>query len=131
MLKDRGGAAFPRSAPHTGSLRIMVGLGVGAIFGGLASSDASDARSDPTLCPDELCTRAGRDAIDAADGKATVATALFPIGGTLAVAGVVLLIVDATSSSGDSTTTESSAPTAIFVPVFGAGSAGFSLLGSF
>jgi hypothetical protein len=108
----------------------VVAVGLGAVFGGLAASDASNAEDDLTLCPNERCTPEGRAAIDSAESKATASTALLPIGGALAVAGVVLLVVSATDS-GEGTQPATSAPTARLVPALGLGTVGLGIAGTF
>lgn len=76
----------------------VVGLGVGAAMGGLAASDVGTARSDKTLCPDNLCTPKGRALVNDASTKALVSTIALPVGLVAAGAGVVLYFVSAPSA---------------------------------
>ncbi|MBW2522784.1 MAG: hypothetical protein JRI23_01350 [Deltaproteobacteria bacterium] len=106
---------------------VLTGVGtasivVAAILGGLASSKVSDARDDPTLCPDEVCTQEGRDQIDSAEGMAHGSTALFVIGGAFVVGGVIMLL---TADSGD----EPAEETARLIPTIGPSGAGLTLRG--
>lgn len=71
----------------------VVGIGVGGVMGGLAASEVGDARNDPTLCPDNQCTPAGRAAVNEASTKALVSTIALPVGIAAAGAGVVLLLL--------------------------------------
>lgn len=71
----------------------VVGLGVGAVMGGLAASDKSNAETDPALCGGGSCTDTGRQVVEDARTKALVSTVLLPVGGTLLAGGVVLLVV--------------------------------------
>jgi len=88
---------------------VLIGLGgasviVGAIMGGMVLSGSSDAENDPALCGDKTCTPAGREEIDSLEGKALAADLLLGIGGGVAAAGVVLLIIgsmDDSSAEGD------------------------------
>ncbi|MFO0587267.1 MAG: hypothetical protein U0441_07005 [Polyangiaceae bacterium] len=103
------GAATSEPVPPQGSSTLrtvsyvlmgagVVGLGVGAAMGGLAASDVSTARSDKTLCPDNLCTPKGRALVNDASTKALVSTITLPAGLVLAGAGVVLYFVGAPSA---------------------------------
>lgn len=71
----------------------------GGVLGGLVLSDASDAESDPTLCPDRRCTPAGREAIDAAESKALGANILIGVGAGAAVGGVLMFLLAPEPSS--------------------------------
>lgn len=68
----------PASGRFVGGLVIggvgVAALGAGAVFGALTLRDASNASSDPNLCPEKRCTPAGRAVIDAAETKALVST---------------------------------------------------------
>lgn len=75
------------------------GLVVGGVFGGLASSNQSEADAD---CPDLACTVEAFDTIESARGLAHGATAAFVIGGVVAATGLALILVDVGGSSGDS-----------------------------
>ncbi|XXY45301.1 hypothetical protein WME91_35375 [Sorangium sp. So ce269] len=74
-------------------------LGVGAVFGILAASQASDAEDDPTLCPGKQCSPRGREEIDAAETKALVSTIGIGVGVAALGAGAILVL-----TSGPSTT---------------------------
>jgi hypothetical protein len=108
----------------------VVAAGLGALFGGLAASDVGNAQDDPTLCPDKQCSPAGRSAIDSAEGKATASTVLLPVGGALAVAGIVMLVVSATGSSEGQPSTNSGVSARI-APTLAPGSAGLVVVGRF
>ncbi len=67
----------------------VVSLGTGAVFGGLALSKDSSARSagcDPSTCPDAISLAASSDA----QAFARVSTWSFVLGGVMLVGGVVL-----------------------------------------
>jgi hypothetical protein len=78
----------------------VVGIGLGAIFGIVASSTASGAEDDPALCPNKQCTAAGREEIDSAETSATISTIGFGVGAAALVGGAVLVILGATSEGG-------------------------------
>jgi hypothetical protein len=107
-----------------------VGLGLGAVFGGLASSDASKAKDDATLCPDKRCSPAGRDIIDSAGTKADASTALLVVGGAIAATGAVLLAVSLTGASNQEQPEKSAPAKAVLAPAFGLGCAGLSVAGT-
>lgn len=71
----------------------VVALAVGAVFGALTLSDVSDAEEDPTLCPEQRCTPAGRDAIDGARAKGIASTILLGIGALAVGGGITLFVV--------------------------------------
>jgi len=75
----------------------VAAIGVGAVFGIMASGQASDAEDDPNLCPNKQCTKAGRDEIDGADTKALISTIGFGVGIAAAAAGVVLIATSGSS----------------------------------
>lgn len=103
----------------------VAAIGVGAVFGVMAASQASGAEDDPALCPDRRCTPAGREEIDAASTKALVST--IGIGVGLAAAGVGAALI---LTSGSSARAEG-APTARVVPAIGPGGGGLQVIGSF
>jgi hypothetical protein len=109
----------------------VIAAGIGAVLGGLVLSDASSAQDDPTLCPNKQCTAAGRDQIDGAESKATASSVLIPVGGALAVAGIVVLVIAGTSSPGAGPATEGALPKARVVPMVGPNGAALALGGSF
>ena len=63
------------------------------MLGGLTLADADKARSDPTLCPNNLCTPAGREVVNGAETKGLVSTVLLAAGGVMAAGGVTLFLV--------------------------------------
>ncbi len=90
-------AATPMDAgvPASGNTRsvgyVLGGTGiaaasVGAVFGILAKGQRDDAMDDPGLCPDKICTPAGRSEIEGAETKALISTIGFGAG--LALIGV-------------------------------------------
>lgn len=58
----------------------VLGLGVGTVFALMAKSQANSAQNDPALCPQKLCSKAGRAEINAAESKAMVANVGFGLG---------------------------------------------------
>jgi hypothetical protein len=92
------GSSSMRTASYVLMGAGVVGIGVGAVFGGLAASDVGNAQSDPALCPDKVCTPAGRAAINDASTKALISTIALPVGLAAAGAGVVLFFVSAPKS---------------------------------
>jgi hypothetical protein len=108
----------------------VVAAGIGAVLGGLVLSDTSKVDGDATLCPNKQCTVAGQDIIDSARSKATASSVLIPVGGALAVAGVVMLIVGSGSSS-EGAPAAAEAPVARVVPLLGAQAGGLMVVGAF
>lgn len=104
----------------------VVGLGLGTVFGIMAGGDASDAKNDPTLCPKNQCTPAGREKIDSANSKALGSTIGFIGGGALLATGVVLFVVSSPSKSDSAPR-----PTAQLLPTAGPDGGGLTLLGRF
>ncbi len=104
----------------------VVVIGVGAVFGVLASKQASDAKNDPALCPNEVCTPAGRSEIDSAKSKALISTIGVGVGAAALVTGAVLVFTAHPSAPAQA---RSSSPR--LVPSVGAGFAGLALLGGF
>lgn len=102
----------------------VVGLVLGGVFGGLASSKASSAKSDATLCPNKVCTPAGRDAVNSASGMATISTIGFIGGGVALAAGAVLIL-----TAGPSTPKKEA--TARILPDVGPNGGGLTFLGRF
>jgi hypothetical protein len=133
-----GAGAGPDQASGGGGLRtvgfITAGagvafLGLGAIFGLMASGQASDAENDATLCPNKQCTPAGRDEIDGAETKALVSTIGFVVGGAAIAGGVVMILVG--GKKGSEAAAARPAPVARVVPAIGPSGGGLSLSGSF
>lgn len=104
----------------------IAAVGVGAVFGILASSQASNAKSDATLCPDKVCTPAGRSEIDSAKGKALVSTIGIGVGAAALVAGTVLVL-----TSGPSKERPPGSSSARLVPALGPHGGGMLMTGSF
>lgn len=129
-----GGDAGPADSDPGAGMRMagfivggvgVVGLGLGAIFGIVASSTASGAEDDPTLCPEKQCTPAGREEIDSAETSALVSTIGFGVGAA-ALAGGVILIVLAGNQGG------SESETGLRVlPTLAPGAQGVTLTGTF
>ena len=101
-------------------------LGAGAIFGILASGQASSAEDDPALCPGKQCTRAGREEIDAAGTKALISTIGVGVGLAAVGAGVALIL-----TSGGSPRPEGAAASTRIVPAVGPRGGGLQLIGAF
>ncbi|HEX7601685.1 MAG TPA: hypothetical protein VF316_08775, partial [Polyangiaceae bacterium] len=102
----------------------VVGLVLGGVFGGLASSKASSAKSDATLCPNKVCTPAGRDAVNSASGMATISTIGFIGGGVALAAGAVLIL-----TAGPSTPKKEAATR--ILPDLGPNGGGLTFVGRF
>lgn len=71
----------------------VIGLGLGIGMGVVASGTASSAEEDAALCPNKVCTPAGREEIDSAETQATISTVGFVVGGVALAAGVTLVVV--------------------------------------
>jgi hypothetical protein len=76
----------------------VAALGVGAYLALAARSDLADARSDATLCPDQVCYPAGRKQVNGAETKANIATGAFA--GGLAAVGVATYLLLSQPSAG-------------------------------
>lgn len=70
----------------------VAAAGVGAVLGGLTLADANRARDDSTLCPNNVCTPAGRDVINGAESKALGSTIFLIAGGVAAATGLVIVL---------------------------------------
>jgi hypothetical protein len=82
---------------------VLVGVGAaslvaGAVTGGLALSRAGELRDK---CPQSPCPTENQSLADQANTLATVSTVTLIVGGVAAAAGVVWLVVDATSSTSE------------------------------
>lgn len=64
----------------------MITLAIGAAFGAITLSDASELEDDPALCPDRRCSAAGLAALEQAEANAEIATGTIIAGG-IAIAG--------------------------------------------
>jgi hypothetical protein len=74
----------------------IVAMGIGAAFGAMTLSDASQAETDPALCPANRCSAAGEAFIDDARDKALVSTLGLSLGSIAVAAGVTLTILSLT-----------------------------------
>jgi hypothetical protein len=74
----------------------VVGLGIGTIFGIIASGKKSDL---DTGCTNKTCPESQRSTLDSAKSNATISTVGFVIGGVGIAAGAVLYILASGSSS--------------------------------
>lgn len=84
---------------------VMVGagalaLGIGAILGGSAFADVDRARNDSQLCPNNVCTAAGRSFVDGVVTKTTASNVMFIVGGIAAATGLVLVLAAPPAKSG-------------------------------
>jgi hypothetical protein len=127
---DIGASASTWNSRKTVALTVgglgIAGLAVGGIFGGMAASDWSSAKSE--ACPDCLSAQYQQATTDhnSAVTAATVSTASFIAGGALVVAGVVLWFTAPSSHEAPPS------PTALgLVPSIGAGSGSLLLRGGF
>lgn len=78
---------------------VVGGVGVaalisGAVLGAMSLSELGAAEDDASLCPGQVCSPAGREAVDAAAAKGDASTGLFVAGGVLAATGLLLIGVD-------------------------------------
>jgi hypothetical protein len=105
----------------------VVGLGIGAVFGGLAASDWSSAK---TYCQGKTaaCTKSGPGFQDerSAQSMATISTLGFIAGGALAAAGVVFFVTAPRRSPSEAA---GSARRVELVPTAGPGEAGLLIRG--
>jgi hypothetical protein len=84
----------------------LVGIGVGAIFGGIAAakkskSEEPDASGIPQCDGDSVCSPEGFDLREDAIRAATISTVGFVVGGVLTAAGVVMVLVAPDGSEGN------------------------------
>lgn len=114
----------------------VVGLVVGTITGLSASSTASGAKDDPSLCPDQKCTAAGLQEIDSAKSSATISTVGFIAGGVLLAGGATMVILGL--SQGGDAKSDASNPHTIHIakhvelePVAGPQGGGMWMSGAF
>ncbi|MDI1484321.1 hypothetical protein [Polyangium sp. y55x31] len=118
------GAKGLRTAAFVAGGLGIAALGVGVVFGGLASSDVGKA--DP-LCPEKKCNAEGFALIEGAQTKAVVSTIGFAMGGAALASGVVLFFVSRAAAKEPG----SEPPRAWLVPSFGPHGGGASILGTF
>jgi len=116
-----GGKSGMRTAAFVVGGAGVVALGVGAVFGGLAMSDAAELEK---RCPKGACSRADEELMTGASTKATVSTIGFGVGAAALGAGVVLFVLSRSPS-------KESAQSAQIVPSFGPNGGGASLVGTF
>ena len=109
----------------------VVGGALGAVFGLMASSQASGAEDDPALCPNKQCTPAGREEIDGASGKALVSTIGFAVGGAGLVAGAILILTAGPSKKEARALPAGGFASVRVVPTGGAAGGGLSMVGRF
>jgi hypothetical protein len=106
----------------------VAAVGVGAVLGIMAASDAGSAEDDPALCPNKRCTRAGRDAVDSASTKALISTIGLGVGIAAIGAGAVLIL---TSGSTGGAEQKPPSSTTWLVPAIGPGGGGLGVIGAF
>ena len=112
----------------------IVGLGVGALLGVLASSNWSSAKSacgTPTTCPGSGYSVATSDH-DSAVTDGAVSTVAFVAGGALLAGGAALYFFSAPSAAGRPARSSPAAPAAVMhiTPRFAPGSAGIEIGGA-
>ncbi len=109
----------------------VAGLGLGAVFGGLAASDWSNARAacngKPASCTTSATSPGRQDEVSATN-KATVSTVGFIAGGVLAAGGIVVFLTAPRGSSGE---TPASARRIDLAPSAGPGGTGLWIRGWF
>lgn len=71
----------------------LLGLTLGTVFGVMSINEAGGAEEDPALCPNKVCTKAGKAVVDEAATKGTISTVAFAVGGTSLATGIVLFLV--------------------------------------
>jgi hypothetical protein len=109
----------------------LVGLGFGAVFGGLAASDWSSAKAYCTGMPVSCTTRSSSMGVqdeNSATTMATLSTVSFIAGGVLAAGGVIVFLTAPKRPSSEGSTT---ARRIELLPAGGPGSAGMTIRGSF
>jgi hypothetical protein len=113
----------------------IAGIGLGAVMGLVASSTASGAEEDPTLCPGKQCTPAGREEIDSAETTALVSTIGFGVGAAALAAGVVLIVLSGSQDAEDQGAAASSgggySGGLTLLPSLGPSEGGLTVRGSF
>lgn len=121
---EGGGSNGMRTAAFVVGGVGIAALGVGAVFGGLATSDLGKA--DP-LCPEKRCNPAGFAFVESAETKALASTIGFGVGALALGAGVVLFLVSRSPAKEPGP----SAARVWLVPSFGPRAHGASIVGSF
>jgi hypothetical protein len=117
-----GGNSGMRTAAYVAGGLGVAALGVGAVMGGLAAGDASEAKK---LCPTGACDAKGWDVVQRGQGRALVSTIGLSMGAAALGAGVVLFLLSRAPAK------EDGAARALLVPSFGPQGGGASLIGSF
>jgi hypothetical protein len=106
----------------------VVGVLVGGYFGLAAKRQSSDAEKDATLCPNKVCTAAGRKEIDSAKTKALIST--IGIGAGVAALGVGIVLI-VTSPSDKSASNARAKRHARLTPFVDRDNAGLFVTGAF
>lgn len=102
----------------------LVTIGVGALLGGLAAAEINEAEEDETLCgANHVCTPAGIDQVETAEGLAVGSTVLFAVGGAALLGGFIMVLVDDPEPSSEMSVN--------VMPWLGPGGAGMGIGGSF
>lgn len=99
-------------------------MGAGGVFGVWALSQASDARNDASLCPNERCTPRGDEKVEQAKTSAMISNLGLGAGAALVVVGTVLLLTSKQKS-------QEQVSALVVEPNFGPRAGGLSLRGSF
>jgi hypothetical protein len=71
----------------------LVGVATGIAFGVMTINEVADAKEDPALCPNLVCSKAGRIAVDEAEAKGIVSTVALSVGGAALATGVTLFLL--------------------------------------
>jgi hypothetical protein len=116
-----GGKSGMRTAAFVVGGAGVVALGVGAVLGGLAASDAGELKE---ACPAQACSGADMERVYGARTKATVSTVGIGVGAAALGAGVVLFLLSRSPS-------KEAAQKAAIVPSFGPNGGGASIVGTF
>jgi hypothetical protein len=116
-----GGKSGMRTAAFVVGGAGVVALGVGAVLGGLAASDAGELEK---ACPAGACSAEDMQRVYSARTKATVSTVGIGVGAAALGAGVVLFLLSRSPS-------KEAAQKAQIVPSFGPNGGGASIVGSF
>jgi hypothetical protein len=72
----------------------------GAVLGIIVLDEASEAESDPTLCPDKLCSAEGEAFIETSRDKAMAASLTLGLGAAAAIAGGIVFFTAPSAESG-------------------------------
>jgi hypothetical protein len=115
---------------------ITAGVGGAALIGGVVTGlmTKSKEKEAQDMCIDSVCPESAEDKFDSADSMALITNVLFIGGGVLAATGVTLIILDASSDSGDTasnTRISPKAPRLALSPLVTNGGAGLAATGAF